>query len=92
MKFVLDMEISIHPIPELRSDGHEAPHIGDLSTLTLADGEISPLDPLTRTDSPGSQVRGALALGLVGRPREVRPPMNTPRGGSDQGELAEPGL
>ncbi len=40
MKFLLDMGISPHLIPDLRSDGHEAAHIADLSTGTLPDAEI----------------------------------------------------
>lgn len=40
MKFLLDMGISHHLIPELRSDGHEAAHIADLATGTLPDAEI----------------------------------------------------
>lgn len=40
MKFLLDMGISIHLIPELRSDGFEAAHIADLSAGTLPDAEI----------------------------------------------------
>ncbi len=40
MKLLLDMGISIHLIPELRSEGHEAAHIADLSTGTLTDIEI----------------------------------------------------
>lgn len=40
MKLLLDMGISPHLIPELRSDGHEAAHIADLSAGTLPDTEI----------------------------------------------------
>ena len=40
MKFLLDMGISVHLIPELRSDGHEAAHVVDLSTGRLPDAEI----------------------------------------------------
>jgi len=40
VKFLLDMGISIHLIPELRSDGFEAAHIADLSAGTLPDAEI----------------------------------------------------
>lgn len=40
MKFMLDMGISPHLIPNLRSDGHEAAHVADLSTGTLPDAEI----------------------------------------------------
>ena len=40
MKFLLDMGISVHLIPELRLDGHEAAHVVDLSTGRLPDAEI----------------------------------------------------
>lgn len=40
MKLLLDMGISIHLIPELRSEGYEAAHIADLSTGTLPDAKI----------------------------------------------------
>jgi predicted nuclease of predicted toxin-antitoxin system len=40
VKFLLDMGISPHLIPDLHSDGHEAAHIADLSTGTLPDAEI----------------------------------------------------
>lgn len=40
MKFLLDMGISLHLIPDLQSDGHEAVHIVDLSTGTLPDAEV----------------------------------------------------
>lgn len=40
MKFLLDMGISVHLIPELRASGHEAAHIAELSTGRLPDSEI----------------------------------------------------
>jgi len=40
VKFLLDMGISFHLIPDLRSDGHEAVHIAEISTGTLPDAEI----------------------------------------------------
>jgi predicted nuclease of predicted toxin-antitoxin system len=40
VNFLLDMGISIHLVPALRADGHEAAHIADLSDGTLPDSEI----------------------------------------------------
>lgn len=40
MKFLLDMGISIHLIPEIRADGYEAAHVADFSDGTLPDSEI----------------------------------------------------
>ena len=40
MKFLLDMGISAHVIPELQSEGHEAVHIAELSGGRLGDPKI----------------------------------------------------
>jgi hypothetical protein len=40
VRFLLDMGISVHLIPELQADGHEAAHLIELSAGTLSDAEV----------------------------------------------------